>query len=300
MRMASTRRFPRVLCLAAVLLSVPLGPGCADDVPAGGRIVAPEQAEPGPPPPPPAPPPETQASPPPELPAAPTGALVPNVPEDPAPPGAVAAADPSSSVRDPRAHRPRAAALLITEIQALQSLFEATPASSSDRVTLLRRLAEDYVDLGLVAPGQAERAHAKAIQLYTQITKEYPSYPQSDEVTYFLGYELERARDTSNARRVYFQLISAFPSSRFVPYAYFAFAEMFYAEGDADPSKLTLAEQAFRKVLEYPKQDLAPDARLRLGRIYERLGDKAKASNEYHRLRREYPDSPAAARAPSM
>src|SRR5580692_11471711 len=130
--MASVRRFPLVLGLAAVLLSFPLALGCADDVPAGGRIVAPQQAEPGPPPPPPAPPPEPQA-PSQELPgAAPTGALVPNVPEDSVPPGApgaVVAADPSSSVRDPRAHRPRAASLLITEIQGLQSLFEATPAS---------------------------------------------------------------------------------------------------------------------------------------------------------------------------
>ena len=41
----------------------------------------------------------------------------------------------------------RARPLLVAEIQGLESLFESTPRSAPDRPKLLRRLAEDYVEL---------------------------------------------------------------------------------------------------------------------------------------------------------
>jgi hypothetical protein len=51
--------------------------------------------------------------------------------------------------RDDRKSRlqQRALALLITEIQQLEQLNKATEANSKDRVGILRRLAEDYVEL---------------------------------------------------------------------------------------------------------------------------------------------------------
>src|SRR3954447_23798091 len=55
----------------------------------------------------------------------------------------------SAAQRDERKNRlqARAKALLVTEISGLENLFGSTPKNASDRPTLARRLAEDYVEL---------------------------------------------------------------------------------------------------------------------------------------------------------
>src|SRR5260221_820103 len=55
----------------------------------------------------------------------------------------------TAGFRDVRqqALKQRALALLVTEIQQLESLYRSTEARSKDRPQLLRRLAEDYVEL---------------------------------------------------------------------------------------------------------------------------------------------------------
>jgi len=54
-----------------------------------------------------------------------------------------------AGIRDQRqtALKQRVLALLVTEIQQLESLYRSTEARSKDRPQLLRRLAEDYVEL---------------------------------------------------------------------------------------------------------------------------------------------------------
>ncbi|MEO6418345.1 MAG: hypothetical protein ABIP39_03005, partial [Polyangiaceae bacterium] len=121
--------------------------------------------------------------------------------------------------RDQRKNRlaSRAKALLVTEIQGLESLFRSTPKNAPDRPTLARRLAEDYVELESAAfrektqANQADQvmklARKKAIDNYTLIVTDYPTYGQLDEVLYYLAYEYEQASDLKNARSVYFDLI---------------------------------------------------------------------------------------------
>src|SRR5947207_1708009 len=55
----------------------------------------------------------------------------------------------ANAQRDERRSRlaARVRALLVTEIQGLESLYAATPKTSPDRPQLVRRLAEDYVEL---------------------------------------------------------------------------------------------------------------------------------------------------------
>ena len=55
----------------------------------------------------------------------------------------------NAAQRDERKSRlqARARALLVTEIQGLESLFRTTPKNAPDRPQLARRLAEDYVEL---------------------------------------------------------------------------------------------------------------------------------------------------------
>jgi tetratricopeptide (TPR) repeat protein len=204
-----------------------------------------------------------------------------------------------AGIRDQRqsALKQRVLALLITEIQQLESLFKTTEARSKDRPMLLRRLAEDYVELENAAfrekteaeikrdqfkatnPREAgkqqsvansrkttmEKSRKFAIQYYTMLVNDYagqpsqtfpsnppPPYPLLDEVYYYLAYEYEQSNDTANARRVYLDLITKTPSSKYIPNAYLAFGELFFNEAMGDPTKWDPAKQAYQKVIAKP------------------------------------------------
>jgi tetratricopeptide (TPR) repeat protein len=194
----------------------------------------------------------------------------------------------SSASRDDRAKRlqARARALLVTEINQLENLFNATGQNAPDRVQLLRRLAEDYVELESAAfkeKTQAEidrdnlkknpatqqqasqkaqqaldgdrimkAARQKAINSYTMLKNQYPNYSQLDEVLYYLAYEYEQAQDYNNARKVYYELIQKIPNSKYIPNAYLAFGELFFNEAQGDPSKWDTARDAYKEVIKYP------------------------------------------------
>jgi tetratricopeptide (TPR) repeat protein len=204
-----------------------------------------------------------------------------------------------AGVRDQRtsALKQRVLALLITEIQQLESLLKATELRSKDRPMLLRRLAEDYVELENAAfrekteaeirrdqfkktnPREAGRQQAiansrartlaaarkAAINYYTTLVEDYsgqpsqrfpknppPAYPLLDEVYYYLAYEYEQAGDTANARRVYLDLITKTPNSKYIPNAYLAFGELFFNEAMSDPNKWEPAKKAYEKVIAKP------------------------------------------------
>ena len=204
-----------------------------------------------------------------------------------------------AGIRDTRqsALKQRVLALLITEIQQLQSLFKSTEARSKDRPQLLRRMAEDFVELENAAFREKTEAEIKrdqfkgsnpreagkqqsiansrkntmdssrkaAINYYSMLVNDYsgqpsqtfpsnppPAYLLLDEVYYYLAYEYEQAGDTANARRVYLDLITKTPSSKYIPNAYLAFGELFFNEAMGDPTKWEPAKQAYQKVIAKP------------------------------------------------
>jgi TolA-binding protein len=180
----------------------------------------------------------------------------------------------TEDIRDLRHLRPRSPALLRTEVQALENLLSATALNSPDRPALLRRIAEDYTELRKTGePG----ASAKAIHRYSELAKTYPTYAQIDEVFYYLALEYELAGDMTNARRNYFELIKNVPASKYVPYAYFAFGEMFYREAKSDPSKWDLAKQAYVEVMKF-QAPIKNDAACRLGLVFDAQGDATGAA----------------------
>src|SRR5580704_11846700 len=207
-----------------------------------------------------------------------------------------------AGIRDQRqtALQQRVLALLVTEIQQLESLYRSTEARSKDRPQLLRRLAEDYVELENAAfrektvaevardaakkanPREAqrqqsvaisrkttmERSRKAAIRYYSMLVDDYsgqpsttfpqnppPAYPTLDEVYYYLAYEYEQSGDTANARRVYLDLITKTPNSKYISNAYLAFGELFFNEAQNDPSKWEPAKQAYQKVIAKPPPD---------------------------------------------
>ncbi|HEY1960432.1 MAG TPA: tetratricopeptide repeat protein [Polyangiaceae bacterium] len=205
----------------------------------------------------------------------------------PAPPTFV-----SQDVGDPRPPPRRAASLLETEARTIESLVAATPASSSDLPPLLLRVAETYAELRKVA-GDA-RASAKAIDHYTTLTAQFPSFAKIDDAYLGLGLEYVARGDLPNARRAFYELIKNVPQSHYVPYAYFAFGDMFEREARSDPSKWDFAQQAFVEVRKYPASPIAAEAVCRLSIVAAARGDQGRASSLRDELRRDYPSSHAA------
>jgi TolA-binding protein len=177
-------------------------------------------------------------------------------------------------VRDLRRTMRRSPALLRTEAQGLEHLLAATPANAQDRPQLLRRIAETHVELRKQGePG----ASAKAIQAYAELGRSYPNYAQADEVYYYLALEYELAGDLMNARRSYYELIKQAPTSKYVPYAYFAFGEMFFHEAKGDPTRWDFAKQAYVEVMKF-QSPIASDAACRLGLVFDAQGDPNRAA----------------------
>jgi TolA-binding protein len=224
-----------------------------------------------------------------------------------------------AAVRDQRKNRlqARAQALLISEIQNLEGLFESTPKKSPDRPQLIRRLAEGYVELesaaqreriqseikiadskkkklkntaardaAIKAKKTEEVARQQAIKYYTLMKNEYPNYSKLDEVLYYLAYEYEQAKDLKNARKVYYELIQKAPKSPYIPNAYLAFGELFFQEAQGDPSSWPLAEKAYIEVTKYPPPDnkVYGYARYKLAYTYWNTTDFTKALSEFKKV----------------
>jgi TolA-binding protein len=223
----------------------------------------------------------------------------------------------SASQRDQRANRLKARqrALLATEIGGLESLFGGTPKNASDRPTLARRLAEDYVELESAAfrdktnaeverdglkktnpngAGQKQTqandaakimtaARTRAINYYNLVKNEYPNYPQLDEVLYYLAYEHEQGNDYANARKVYYELIQKRPDSKYIPNAYLAFGELFFNEAQGDPSKWDLSRDAYVEVIKYPPPNnkVFGYAWYKLAYVFWNKGEFEKALNAF-------------------
>jgi tetratricopeptide (TPR) repeat protein len=193
-------------------------------------------------------------------------------------------------VRDPRPWRlkPGSVALLTTTAQRMEELLTTTP-TGPERPVIMRRLGDCYVELSYAirqARGKDDAvtaAAAKAITMYARVLADFPRSPGIDEVAYFLALEYERADRVDDARKTYLKLIQTWPSSRYNPLAYLAFAEHFFAEGAADPSKMQLAEQAYKEVIKYPPPDnhAFAYAHYKLGQAFNATGRQQEALSQF-------------------
>jgi TolA-binding protein len=195
--------------------------------------------------------------------------------------------------RDPRpfVHKPRGASLLKAEIQQLKALLELTPRESTERPRIIRRLADVNAELAWAAPRESESARIAAIQYYTMLAKQHkdhcgspPGKKCADEALYFMALEWELFDKPEEARKSYLSLVQHYPQSIYVPYAYFAFGELFFKEAmRQDLSKLSMARQIYEKVIQFRDSPIAAHATLRLAEIAEAEGKKEEA--EQHRKR---------------
>lgn len=219
--------------------------------------------------------------------------------------------------RRPSRVTPRGREALVEELTKLENAYKALPHESPDRPSLMRHIAEDYVELESAAelemarverPEIAERAETivtrarlVAEHWYSLLVNDYPGEASLDEALFELGYECERGGEPDKARRVYFQLIQRFPDSKYVPIAYLAFAELFLDEAKTDEAKWDLALQAYSQVAKY-----APQSNPAYGYALYKLGYVWWHKRQFERARAafkmtlayvsDHPDSPNAAR----
>lgn len=194
-------------------------------------------------------------------------AVVPPGPVEPAPGSAAPASwcdvapevDRRSFTRRPA----RSMALLAAENQALSRLLEVTPASDPDRPRLLMRLAESFAEMAREEGAPASRA--RAAEHYALAAE--ARWSGADEARYYEGLEQQCLGDMDKARRAYFDIVLTHPASSFVPYAYFAFGELFRRDSDDDSSKIELARLSYNKVLEFRGTPLIPLTRARLAAL---------------------------------
>ncbi len=234
----------------------------------------------------------------------------------------IAAADLATLVRDPRKSRwyPRSTPLLITELQSLEALHANTPANAPDKPKLLRRLAEDYIELKNAARRDKERlssssgsapparsqvtsemarldkviaaARMAALKHYQELVNKHPNFCQSphltdpaqshgclDDTFYAMGLEKQEIDKADEARKHYYHLIKLFPQSKWVPYAYIGFGELFLAEGIGDPTKLEYAQKTYEQVVKSPppQNETFGFAHYRLAQIHHQKHDEATA-----------------------
>lgn len=113
---------------------------------------------------------------------------------------------------------------------------------------------------------QAEKQFlTEAIKVYAKIAnnKNFKDYPRMDEALFYYAYTLDSAKRIDLSRKVYHQLITNYPNSKFIPQAYLAFADYFF-----ETSNLTNAEKFYDKVLEFPKASVYAYAMYKKGWVY--------------------------------
>ncbi|MFO0548184.1 MAG: hypothetical protein U0271_07335 [Polyangiaceae bacterium] len=142
-------------------------------------------------------------------------------------------------------------------------------------------------------------ARKSAIKYYTFLKDKFPKWCQQpnaqdpsksqgcgDEVLYYLAFEYEQAKDFDNARKVYFELVDNWKTSKYRPNAYLAFGELFFQEAQGDPSKWSFAQQSYEEVIKNPPPDnkVFGYALYKLGYVHWNLGDFEKAVDSFKKV----------------
>jgi tetratricopeptide (TPR) repeat protein len=188
----------------------------------------------------------------------------------------------------------------LAELEASENSLRTVPRQSSPWAQRAVALARQYADLERVA-GSLQRdqspraahalriervARAGALRLYSWLDQYHPT---ADGFDYGLIYLARRNLTDGNvrlARRLLYDLIRRFPRSKFVPDAYLAFGELFYAEAHTEPSAWSLAEKAYIEVTKYPPpaNRMYAYARYKLAYVYINTGDYRRALSELKRV----------------
>jgi len=158
---------------------------------------------------------------------------------------------------------------LRSEHDTVEALFSATDAKSADYAKLALRLGDLENELSLLEPSREREHKSMAESRYREAT----SGPAESAIDarYRLAIDAECRKDLPMARKLQFEIVQSAPNSRLAPYAYLAFGELFLHEADGNEGMLPLAEQAFKKAIEWPASPISRLARKRLDEVRLRM-----------------------------
>ena len=130
---------------------------------------------------------------------------------------------------------------------------------------------------------ESRKALIASIQVYAQIAnnRAFRNYERMPEALFFYAYTLQSADYMEQARQVYRQLIQQYPDSKFVPFAYLAFADFFFEE-----EELARAEQFYDRVLEFPDAPVYAYAMYKKGWVYLNLDRSQEALETFFQVAR--------------
>ena len=137
---------------------------------------------------------------------------------------------------------------------------------------------------------QLESQKTIAMPVYSSTAGDVP--PGEYQMRYQEGLDLFHARNYKQAIDVFESLISSDANNSLSDNAQYWIGESHYALGQYKKAIID-----FEKVFTFPKSNKNPDAQFKLGLCYVRLGDSAKASEEFQRLIDVYPESNYVSRA---
>ncbi len=111
-----------------------------------------------------------------------------------------------------------------------------------------------------------------------------------EQSAYKTALDLVLAGQYVQGREQFNTFLQQYPSGRLAPNAYYWIGESFYAQKNYPDALLS-----FKQVTTtYPKHHKTPDALLKAGMTYEKLGDNDNASLQYQALLNDFPSSNAA------
>jgi tetratricopeptide (TPR) repeat protein len=125
--------------------------------------------------------------------------------------------------------------------------------------------------------GQRDVYAKKAIDTYTEIVQRYKDFERTDEVLYFLGYNLMEMGEERKALVAYNRLVEKFPKSKYLPDAYLAFGEYYFNNSRAKREFLAKALENYKKAASYVDSSVYAFALYKEGWCYFNLADYGKA-----------------------
>lgn len=120
-----------------------------------------------------------------------------------------------------------------------------------------------------------------AVEQYTKIVQEYPSFERTDEVLFFLGQYLMEEGQDRKALVAFKRLVEKHPKSKFIPDAYFAFGEYYFNNSKGKRPELEKALVAYKKAAEFPESQVYAFALYKQGWCHYNMGDFESAKDKF-------------------
>tara|TARA_S200000501_G_scaffold344092_1_gene355568 strand:+ start:10017 stop:10835 length:819 start_codon:yes stop_codon:yes gene_type:complete len=173
-----------------------------------------------------------------------------------------------------------------------------------------RKLIDDYLDLdhrlSVVNQSQVEAKPApdkeelsfSFVPLVTaqpavnELDQAEPSLSIEEEAkkAYLESYQLVKDREFERAQASMAGFIKRYPSSSYIPNAYFWLGELQYLA-----MELPLSRDSFLSLIEqYPQHKKVAEAKFKLGKVYHQLGQSAKAKSTLESVLSDHAESTAA------